>query len=557
MTAPVVTPLLARSTVSEGLADWLVAVGVRWVFGVSGGGVAPLWGSLSRASGLQVVHCQHEAGAAFCAMEASLATGAPVAVFTTTGPGLTNALTGLIAARDEGARVLAFSGVTPTGRRHRQAAQECGPSSALAALYGAGSPFDLAATVDDAASLSALLQHVEDGLAREGGFVAHLGLPTDLQAAPSALRRVPVRVSPARPDPEALDALAERLAGRRCAMVVGFGARGCADDVRAVAEALDAPVVVTPRGKGAFPERHPLALGVLGFAGHERAMAALDRNRPEVVLAIGTDLGEGSSQYTAAFEGAELVLVGARAVGATACRSVERVHGAPADVMRGLRARLPEVTTRPLGRARSARTPDAEGPVSPLALMDAVQRQCVDTGLVVMAEPGNAFAFAIHHLQFDRPRFRVSVAWGSMGTFTCGVVGAALATGLRHVALVGDGAMQMQHELLTAVHHRADATWVVLNDSGYGMCRQGTSLTGIEGVDCELPEVDFAAWARSMGAWARTVRDAGELEAALKEAVDGRGPRLLDVRIDRSVAAPISGRVRQLTWSGDAPAVTR
>ena len=70
---------------------------------MSGGGVAPLWAALSRYRGLEVVHFQHESGAAFAATEAYFAARTPVALFTTTGPGLTNALTGILAARTEGA----------------------------------------------------------------------------------------------------------------------------------------------------------------------------------------------------------------------------------------------------------------------------------------------------------------------------------------------------------------------------------------------------------------------------------------------------------------------
>ena len=559
MSAPlsIAIPSVTSVSVGETLAAWLEALGVRLVFGVSGGGVATLWGSLSRSAGLQVVHCQHESGAAFCATEASLASGAPVAVFTTTGPGLTNALTGLLAAREEGARVLVFSGVTPTSRRHRAATQESGPSTVFAALYASGGIFDLAATVEDPCMLPHLLQQVEEGLGTEGGYVAHIAVPTDVQSEPAPFRRVPVHYRGARPDPDALDALADRLASHRCAIVAGFGARGCTEELRALAEALEAPVVVTPRGKGVFPARHPLHLGVLGFAGHEPALAALARHQPEQVLVLGSRLGEGSSQYTRAFDGAELVFVGSGTLtGALQGTRVERMQGAIGDVVRGLRNRLPAGRIQPLCTPPDSTGVEPSDAVSPIALMHAVQRGCVDGSDVgLLAESGNAFAFAIHHLALDTPRLRVSVGWGSMGHFCAGVVGAALGSGRRQVALVGDGAMQMQHELLTAVRHGIDATWIVLNDGGYGMCRQGMASLGIDGVDCELPEVDFTAWAHALGVPARTVSSNAALDEALRFATTGSGPRLLDVRVDRAVMAPISGRVRQLTWSGDAPGV--
>lgn len=76
-----------RSSVAEALVGCLADLGVRHAFGVSGGAIAPLWAALS-ASAIAVAHCRHESGAVFAAIEARFATNDPVAVFTTTGPGL-------------------------------------------------------------------------------------------------------------------------------------------------------------------------------------------------------------------------------------------------------------------------------------------------------------------------------------------------------------------------------------------------------------------------------------------------------------------------------------
>ena len=92
-------------SVSECLTGVLIGLGVSHAFGVIGGAVAPFALALSR-SPIRYVHCCHEGGAIFAAVEASLATGRPAVVFTTTGPGLANVINGLLAARWEGARVI-------------------------------------------------------------------------------------------------------------------------------------------------------------------------------------------------------------------------------------------------------------------------------------------------------------------------------------------------------------------------------------------------------------------------------------------------------------------
>src|SRR5882757_4212227 len=108
---------------SQAIASLLTALGVRYAFGVSGGAIAAIWGALS-ASDIEVVHFRHESGAAFAAVEAHFATDAPVVVFTTTGPGLTNALTGILAARGEGAKIILLSACTTASNRGRWAIQE-------------------------------------------------------------------------------------------------------------------------------------------------------------------------------------------------------------------------------------------------------------------------------------------------------------------------------------------------------------------------------------------------------------------------------------------------
>src|SRR5271169_3579115 len=87
-------------TLSQAIVETLSDLGVRHAFGVSGGAIASLWGALTD-SDIKVAHFRHETGAAFAAIEAHFVTNAPMVVFTTTGPGLTNALTGMLAARGE------------------------------------------------------------------------------------------------------------------------------------------------------------------------------------------------------------------------------------------------------------------------------------------------------------------------------------------------------------------------------------------------------------------------------------------------------------------------
>ena len=545
------------TTVADALVTWLVDAGVRRAFGVSGGGVAALWAAMSRSDALSMVHTQHEGGAVFAATEASLATGELVVVMVTTGPGLTNALTGLVAARQEGARVLLISSLTPTGRRGRGATQETGPEGPLAALYAAGAVMHVAAPVESAAQLRAMLHKVAWGLADPGGFVAHLGLPSDVaQGQHGPIPYAPVRRPTPAVAPAILAELATTLERGEALILVGREAGEARHGLLELVERVGAPVVSAPQGKGVLPEDHPCHLGVVGFAGGEHVAAALAARPFQTLLVLGAALGEAETGYMAELRpDRQIVLVGPRA---------EPPHGAYADVAhtvvtapvstlvegRLARARpgptlvppTPPPAPRRSGRAR------AHGPVRPAALMEAVQRTIVEgSDAILLAECGNTFAWAIHHLRLPEPRLRVSVGWGSMGHVSMGAIGVA-AAGRRAVALVGDGAMLMGHEIVTAARHRLDVVWIVLNDAGYGMCRHGMAAMGLSASELDQPEVDFAALARSLGVRGATIRDERDLEPRLAEALSWPGPTVIDVRIDPDERPPIGARVSGLTF---------
>jgi acetolactate synthase-1/2/3 large subunit len=216
MTATPLNELARRSgrapqTVSEAVVGALKALGVTHAFGVSGGAIAPLWGALS-ASEIEVVHFRHETGAAFAAIEAHFATSAPVVVFTTTGPGLTNALTGMLAARGEGAKIVLVSACTTAAHRGRGAIQETDSDVMPLGLSGPGALFHFATVIESVESLPQVFRRVANGLARPGGFVCHLSIPTGLQtvALTSPMPRFGATASPNRPD----DSVTERCA--RC-----------------------------------------------------------------------------------------------------------------------------------------------------------------------------------------------------------------------------------------------------------------------------------------------------------------------------------------------------
>jgi acetolactate synthase-1/2/3 large subunit len=538
-------------TASRALVDGLVALGVQLVFGVSGGGVAGVWSELGVHPDLRLIHTQHESGAAFAATEASLASGQPVAVVVTTGPGLTNALTGLVAARQEGAAVILLSGHTPAARRGRGATQETDHASPAPDLLRPGPVFHVARVLESAEQLDAALRELALALGRPGGCVAHLAVPTDVAVQPARRRSpcAPTTRAPRGVDVASLQPVVDALKAGRARVLVGRGARGA--DLRALADRSGAWFFSTPDAKGLLPEDHGRCAGVIGVGGQPEAFAALDAPF-DLLLALGARLGEAETGWTAALRPRQRVVLVDDGpdlpVGTYTDAPLTLVDAPPAAVVDALLRHLgPPMPSR--SRPRPAPPPAPRpGVVHPAALMRQIQAEVVDTtDATVLAESGASFVWAIHLLRMPGPRLRVSVGWGAMGHATTGAVGVA-ATGRRAVAIVGDGAVLMGNELATAARHRLPVVWVVLNDGGYGLCRHGMRALGLHAADLDQPPVDFAAIASAAGVRGLRAASEAELTTALRAALATPGPALIDVQIDPDAPPPMGQRVQALTF---------
>ncbi|MBL8678028.1 MAG: thiamine pyrophosphate-binding protein [Myxococcales bacterium] len=539
------------NTCARTLARSLEQLGVREAFVVVGGGIAHLAAGF-QGTNVRLRHFRHEAGAAFAAHEASVATGRPVVVCVTTGPGLYNALTGLAAARADGGHVLVLSGATAPALRGRGAVQETGPDTLPTELFVAGPLFHWARLFASAAELPTALTQIATGLQRPGGFLAHLALPTNVQCEPAPVEGIVPRVEVANAAPwvDAVDTVLSLLGQGRWGLWAGYGATRASTEIAELVRRTGCGVVCTPRAKGVFSERDPHFVGVSGAGAHETVERYVREFAIRRWLVLGTRLGEVSSFFAPGLvppEGFVQVDLTADAFG-TAFLGAP-VVGVVSEVGRFLESlldRMPEDFRRQsphgisLPPAPSVELRDA-GPVRARALFQEVQRVFVDgSDATVMAESGNSFAWANHLLRFDRPgRYRTSAAFGSMGHFVTGVVGAAIARNAKAVVLTGDGAMLMNNEVNTAVQYRAPAVWIVLNDARFGLTEDGLEALGIAPIETQMPRTDFARFAESQGALGVSVRRERELGPAFALALSHRGPVVVDVHIACDEVVPL------------------
>lgn len=553
-------------SVADAIAQMLVNLGVSYAFGVAGGAMASLWGALSNSS-IDVLNFRHEAGAAFAATEAYFANNRPAVVFTTAGPGITNALTGLFAARGEGAKVILLSACTSAPQRGRWAIQETStytlPSGGI---FTPGALFNYAITIESAAQLPQIFRKLALAMAQPGGFVAHLSIPTAVQTSlvdeNISLPQLDVTPFPMTASKQAITKSVELLSSGPFAIWVGFGARDAAEEIIELAERTGAAVMCSPRAKGIFPEDHPQFVGVTGLGGHASVLTYMEQQPPLRTLVLGTRLGEPTSFWSSALvpKGGFVHVDIDPEVPGVAYPHVE-TFGVRSDIKAFVEELLqqlpdaPDSTTLPLPRPEHKAidpTPEVDYPVRPEVLMAAIQKMIVeDTDAIVMAECGNSFTWSTHLLQFSEAnRYRVSTGVGAMGHAVTGVLGAALASKSKAVGIVGDGAMLMNNEISTAVKYKIPAIWIVLNDARYNMCHQGMKILGLKGADATLPPTNFAMIARGMGAEAVVVLRESDIEAALEQAIASNVPFLIDVVIDADRPAPSGARNKSLAAQG-------
>jgi acetolactate synthase I/II/III large subunit len=542
--------------VAAAVAAVLHQLGVRWAFGVCGGAIARMWAALLE-SPIEVVHCRHETGAGFAAIEASVLGSAPAALFTTTGPGLTNAVTALTAARVEGAKLVLLSPRTSAALRGRTNVQETSAyDEPLAGLFTRGPLFDLAVELESPDEIEQVAARLAAGFARAGGYIAHIVLSVSLQGAscPQVPALPQLDVAPAGPTSDAVAHAADLLDAGPFAVWLGVGARAATTEVRELVARTGAPVICSPRAKGIVPDDHPQFVGVTGIGGHDAPARLVAEHGIRRTLVLGSRLGEQTSGWDASLvppEGFVHVDIDPHVPG-TAFPEV-RTFGVLSEVGAFVQALLAHgpLRHRPFTRSEDpypAPPPAQNGPVHPAAVMAAVQRVVLDgSDAAVLADPGSAMAWAPHLLRVRDPRrWRLAGRFASMGQATAGVLGAAVARRRPAVCITGDGSLLMTNEISTAATYGIPVSFVVLNDARYGMAAKGMAYAGHDPAPAVFAPCDFVSIARGMGGDGARVEEEGALDDALRRALRSDVPFVVDVVIDHEPTAPFGSRLRSL-----------
>ncbi|MBN4078880.1 thiamine pyrophosphate-binding protein, partial [Gammaproteobacteria bacterium AH-315-C21] len=196
-----------------------------------------------------------------------------------------------------------------------------------------------------------------------------------------------------------------------------------------------------------------------------------------------------------------------------------------------------------------------ESPIKPQRLMYELSKRAPENTRF-LADMGNSFLWAIHYLnphpnkKTDNYNYlTMGMGFASMAWCIGAAIGIALANPKNPIiCIVGDGSFLMSaHELTVAVQLKLPIIYIVLNDQAYGMVKHGQNLSGAESIGSDLPPIDFALYARAIGAQGITVKspeDFANIDILMH--CQANGPVLIDAHIDATEAPPLSERIKMI-----------
>ncbi len=543
-------------TGAETVVRALVDNGVEVLFGYPGGAVLPIYDALFHEPRLQHVLVRHEQGATHAAEGYARSTGKVGVVLVTSGPGATNAVTGIVDALMDSIPLVIITGQVPTALIGSDAFQEC----------------DTVGITRSATKHNTLVRHVDDlpRVMHEAFRIAASGrpgpvlidIPKDVQFARTAYAG-PDQVSFSHGYAPRLDGDAARvreavemIAGaQRPILYTGGGiinaGPGASQALRAFARLTGAPVTSTLMGLGAFPAADPAWLGMVGMHGAYEANHAM--HDCDVMVCIGARFDDRVTGRLDAFSpGSRKIHID---IDPSSIGKIVRADiGIVGDAGRvleamikawGAKPRRPAETLKPWWaaidswRARKGfgyvRSADQIKPQHALERLAALTR---DRDLYITTEVGQHQMWAAQFLPFQAPnRWMTSGGLGTMGYGLPAAIGVQMAhPDALVIDVAGEASIQMCiQELSTAVQYDLPVKVMILNNEWMGMVRQWQQLLHGEryshSYSSSLP--DFVKLAEAYGAVGLRASHPDELDGSILAMIDSPKPVLFDCRVTK------------------------
>ncbi|MFP3914904.1 MAG: biosynthetic-type acetolactate synthase large subunit [Actinomycetota bacterium] len=538
-----------QTTGAQVLLQALTHEGVDIAFGVPGGAILPFYDEI-HGGPIRHVLARHEQGAGHMAEGYAWATGRVGVCIATSGPGATNLVTPLADALVDSVPIVAITGQVPTTAVGNDAFQEA---------YTTG--ITMPATkhnyfVTDAAEIPMVVHEAFHIAATGRPGPVLIDVPKDVLNTPTSWRDPDDVVLPGyKPKtdghvPRIREAIELMERASRPVLYVGGGIikSGAAPSLRTLAERTGIPVTTTLMGRGAFPDSHPLALGMPGMHGTYTAISALQRS--DLIVAIGVRFDDRVTGDPSKFAPEATVVhvdVDPAEIGKVRTANVPIVGDARRVISQmieawGDRATPDREPWMELIRRWQREHPlrydqDPNGPIKPQYVIEELHRLTGGDATVV-AGVGQHQMWASQYWSFEDPRRWINS--GGLGTMGFAVPAAVGAKAGRPddlvVAVDGDGCFQMtSQELITAAAEGLPVKVVVFNNGVHGMVTQWQRLFYGDRFSASRlgDSLDYVKLAEAMGCHGFRATAPDEISPTLEKALatDDR-PAVVEVVVD-------------------------
>ncbi|HAB25906.1 MAG: acetolactate synthase 3 large subunit [Pantoea sp.] len=537
----------------------LIDQGVKQVFGYPGGAVLDIYDALQTVGGIDHVLVRHEQGAVHMADGLARATGEVGVVLVTSGPGATNAITGIATAYMDSIPLVILSGQVPSSLIGYDAFQECD-------MVGISRPvvkhsFLVKSTEEIPTVLKKAFWLAASG--RPGPVV--IDLPKDILNPANKLPYVyPESVSMRSYNPtiqghkgQIKRALNTLLAARKPVMYVGGGAitSACEAELLQLAEQLNIPVTSSLMGLGAFPGTHRQSVGMLGM--HGTYEANMTMHNADLIFAVGVRFDDRTTNNLAKYCPNATVLhidIDPTSISKTVAADIPIVGDAKQTLQQMLDLLAQSETKQDLDslrdwwqsiegwRSRKCLAFDRTSEkIKPQAVIETIFR-LTNGDAYVTSDVGQHQMFAALYYPFDKPRRWInSGGLGTMGFGLPAALGVKMALPEETVICVtGDGSIQMNiQELSTALQYDLPVLVLSLNNRVLGMVKQWQDMiySGRHSQSYMESLPDFVRLAEAYGHVGIAIQHPSELEEKLQLALDTLAKGRLvfvDVTVDGS-----------------------
>ena len=534
-----------EDTVSDVMVKTMTNWGVNVVFGMVGHSNLGMADAMRRAEErgeLSYFGIRHEGAAAFAASAYGKLTAKPAACFAIAGPGATNLYTGLWDAKVDRAPLLALTGQVDTQVLGTGAFQEVD----LVKAFQTVAEFNHAVQ-GESKHAELMTRAIKTAILSRD--VSHLTFPDEIQVekkpdgeqAQSPAGRITVQeIQP--PVVQLEKAIGLVRDAKRPAIIVGHGSRFHMDQVMALAELLNCPVITTFKGKGLISDNHPLGCGVLGRSG--TPIASWFMNESDLLIVLGSSFSNHTGitpkkpiiqvdfdpHVLGKFHAVEAPVWGE--IGTTCDALLKALDGAHQS-----EDHREEIAERWAiwRKEKEKRLLDDRGEgISSAAVFDALNQVAPSNAVIAVDVGNNTYSFG-RYFECAEQAVLMSGYLGSIGFALPAAMGAwAAVRDTKPVwSISGDGGLgQYLSEMTTLVKYNMPIKHVLLNNSELGKISKEQRAAELDVWQTQLRNPDFARFAENCGALGIRVEKREDLVAALEKLRDHEGPGLIDIVCD-------------------------